>query len=35
VEGQTVTWTERRLAVRSIKHAQAAEHALRARLTKD
>lgn len=34
VEGQTVTWTERRLVLRSLKQAQAAEAALRARLTK-
>jgi len=34
VEGQAITWTERRLVVRSLKHAQAAEHALRVRLTK-
>ena len=34
VEGQTITWTERRLVVRSLRHAQAAERALRARLTK-
>ncbi len=34
VDGQTVTWTERRLVLRSLKQAQAAEAALRARLTK-
>jgi transposase len=34
VEGQPVTWTERRLLVRSLAHAQAAETALRARLAK-
>jgi transposase len=34
VDGQMVTWVERRLVVRSIKHAQAAEQALRTRLTK-
>jgi len=34
VDGQPLTWTERRLAVRSFRHAQAAERALRARLTK-
>jgi transposase len=34
MEGQTITWTERRLVIRSLRHAQAAERALRARLTK-
>jgi transposase len=34
VEGRTITWTERRLVIRSLRHAQAAERALRARLTK-
>jgi transposase len=34
VEGETITWTERRLVVRSLKHAQAAERALRKRLAK-
>ena len=34
VEGKTVTWTERRLVVRSIKQAQAAKEALLARLKK-
>ncbi len=34
VEGQTVIWTERRLVLRSLKQAQAAEAALRARLAK-
>ena len=34
VEGETITWTERRLVVRSFKHAQAAERALRKRLAK-
>jgi transposase len=33
-EGKPLTWTERRLVVRSIRQAQAAEAALRARLTK-
>ena len=34
VEGETITWTERRLVVRSLKQAQAAERALRKRLAK-
>ncbi len=34
VDGQTVTWTERRLVLRSLKAAQAAEEALRTRLAK-
>lgn len=34
VAGETLTWTERRLVVRSLKQAQAAEAALRARLAK-
>ncbi len=34
MDGQAVTWTERRLVLRSLKQAQAAEAALRARLTK-
>jgi len=34
VEGRTVTWTERRLVIRSLKHAQAAERGLRSRLSK-
>jgi transposase len=34
VDGRTVTWTERRLVVRSLKHAQAAERGLRHRLAK-
>jgi len=34
VEGTPVTWSERRLLVRSVAHAQAAERALRARLAK-
>ena len=34
VDGQIITWTERRLAVRSQKQAQAAEAALRVRLEK-
>lgn len=33
-EGETLTWTERRLVVRSVQQAQAAERALRARLAK-
>jgi transposase len=32
VEGQTVTWTERRLVIRSLKQAEAAERGLRNRL---
>jgi transposase len=32
VDGRTLTWTERRLVVRSMQHAQAAEVALQARL---
>ncbi len=34
VDGQPITWTERRLVLRSLSQAQAAEAALRARLTK-
>src|SRR5258708_8872784 len=34
VQGQSVTWTERRLVVRSLKQAQAATAALHARLGK-
>ncbi len=34
VGGKTLTWEERRLIVRSLKQAKAAEEALRARLTK-
>lgn len=34
VDGETITWTERRLVVRSLKQAQAAEKALRTRLAK-
>jgi transposase len=34
VDGETVTWTERRLVVRSLKQAQASEKALRTRLAK-
>ncbi len=34
VDGQAITWTERRLVLRSLKQAQAAEAALQARLTK-
>ena len=34
MDGTRVTWTERRLLVRSLAHAQAAETALRARLAK-
>lgn len=34
VEGQTLSWVERRLVVRSLKHARASERALQARLTK-
>jgi transposase len=34
VEGQRREWTERRLVVRSLRHAQAAEAALRARVVK-
>jgi len=34
VEGETTTWAERRLVIRSLKHAQAAERALRKRLAK-
>lgn len=34
VDGETITWTERRLVVRSLKRAQAAEKALRTRLAK-
>lgn len=33
-EGQTVTWTERHLVIRSLKHAQTAERGLRSRLAK-
>jgi transposase len=34
VDGQTITWLERRLVLHSLKQAQAAEAALRARLAK-
>jgi transposase len=34
VEGETVVWTERRLVIRSLKHAQAAERGLQDRATK-
>lgn len=34
VDGETLTWTERRLVIRSLKQAQAAERALRKRLAK-
>lgn len=34
VDGETFTWTERRLIIRSLKQAQAAERALRKRLAK-
>ena len=34
VDGQTITWSERQLVVRSLKQAQAMEAALRARLEK-
>ena len=34
VEGQRREWTERRLVVHSVRHAQAAEAALRARAAK-
>jgi transposase len=34
VDGETITWVERRLVVRSLQQAQAAEKALRARLAK-
>jgi transposase len=34
VEGNVESWTERRLVVRSVRHAQAAEAALRARVAK-
>ena len=34
VAGETVTWTERRLVIRSLKQARAAERALQGRLTK-
>jgi len=34
VDGETITWTERRLVVRSLKQARAAEKALRTRLAK-
>jgi transposase len=34
VDGKPITWTERRLVIRSLKHAQAAERALKKRLTK-
>jgi transposase len=34
VDGQTITWTERHLIVRSFQHARASEKALRTRLTK-
>jgi transposase len=32
IDGQSITWMERRLVIRSIQHAQAAEAALQARL---
>jgi transposase len=34
VDGKTITWTERRLIVRSIQHARSSEEALRTRLAK-
>lgn len=34
IEGETITWTERRLVMRSLKRAQATEKALRTRLAK-
>jgi len=34
VDGEVQSWTERRLMVRSVQHAQAAEAALRARVAK-
>ena len=34
VDGKVESWTERRLVVRSVRHAQAAEAALRARVAK-
>lgn len=34
VEGKTLSWTERRLIVRSLQHARSSEEALRTRLTK-
>jgi transposase len=34
IEGQTVTWTERRLVIRSLQQAQAAETRLKKRLSK-
>jgi transposase len=34
IEGQVESWSERRLVVRSVRHAQAAEAALRARVAK-
>ena len=34
VEGKRQQWTERRLVVRSVRHAEAAEAALRARVAK-
>ena len=34
VEGQSRAWRERRLVVRSVRHAEAAEVALRARVAK-
>ena len=34
VEGKRQEWTERRLVVRSVRHAEAAEAALRARVAK-
>ena len=34
IEGQTVSWTERRLVIRSLQHAKASEEALRTRLNK-
>ena len=33
-DGQVESWSERRLVVRSVRHAQAAEAALRARVAK-
>ena len=34
VDGETITWTERRLVIRSFKHAEAAERGLKKRLAK-
>jgi len=34
IEGETITWTERRLVIRSLKRARATEKALRTRLAK-